>query len=266
METIVGIDVSKNRLDVAVLPQGEAFAVGNDHAGIDELIGRLKTIGADAIALEATGGFETLAVAGLSSAGSTVLVVNPAQVRAYAHAIGRSAETDPIDAAVIAAFVPATKPEIDGGDLLYGGKQQCAKHRSGPTPCAADHACSISPNFSATRMDSKLTLCSSIDVFRALDIVFHGSGGSSMLRNRKAALVIWLRPVYINFGGGTLEAIDGPAEALEYMSERWPVESGQYFKLAKLGCVGALEGYQPAARARQTFVEAAREAGVLFLA
>ncbi|MGO7793208.1 transposase, partial [Rhizobium ruizarguesonis] len=41
-----------------------------------------------------------------------VLVVNPAQVRAYAHAIGRRAKTDPIDAAVIAAFVLATKPEI----------------------------------------------------------------------------------------------------------------------------------------------------------
>ncbi|TAW12603.1 IS110 family RNA-guided transposase, partial [Rhizobium ruizarguesonis] len=85
---------------------------GNDHAGIDELAERLKGIGVDAIALEATGGFEMLAVAGLSAAGLTVLVVNPAQVRAYAHAIGRRAKTDPIDAAVIAAFVLATKPEI----------------------------------------------------------------------------------------------------------------------------------------------------------
>ncbi|TAU62174.1 IS110 family transposase [Rhizobium ruizarguesonis] len=112
MEIVVGIDVSKERLDVAILPQEEVFAVGNDHAGIDELAERLKGIGVDAIALEATGGFEMLAVAGLSAAGLTVLVVNPAQVRAYAHAIGRRAKTDPIDAAVIAAFVLATKPEI----------------------------------------------------------------------------------------------------------------------------------------------------------
>ncbi|MGO7638558.1 IS110 family transposase [Rhizobium leguminosarum] len=112
MEIVVGIDVSKERLDVAILPQGEVFAVGNDHAGIDELVERLKGIGVDAIALEATGGYEMLAVAGLSSAGLTVLVINPAQVRAYAHAIGRRAKTDPIDAAVIAAFVLATKPEI----------------------------------------------------------------------------------------------------------------------------------------------------------
>ncbi|TBB65230.1 IS110 family transposase [Rhizobium ruizarguesonis] len=112
MEIVVGIDVSKERLDVAILPQSEVFAVGNDHAGIDELVERLKGIGVDAIALEATGGYEMLAVAGLSSAGLTVLVVNPAQVRAYAHAIGRRAKTDPIDAAVIAAFVLATKPEV----------------------------------------------------------------------------------------------------------------------------------------------------------
>lgn len=112
MDIIVGIDVCKDRLDVAVLPQGEVFAVGNDHAGIDELVERLGRFSIDAVALEATGGFETLAVAGLSSAGLRVLVVNPAQVRAYAHALGRRAKTDPIDAEVIAAFVAATKPDI----------------------------------------------------------------------------------------------------------------------------------------------------------
>ncbi|KOF12355.1 transposase, partial [Ensifer adhaerens] len=112
MEKIVGIDVSKDRLDVAVWPEAGAFAVGNDDDGIHELLDRLREIRADAIALEATGGFETLAVARLSAAGLTVLVVNPAQVRAYANAIGRKAKTDPIDAQVIAAFVAATKPEI----------------------------------------------------------------------------------------------------------------------------------------------------------
>jgi transposase len=86
--------------------------VANDQAGVDDLASRLKSISADVVALEATGGFETLAVAALSSAGLAVIVVNPAQVRAYANAIGRRAKTDPIDAVVIAAFVMATKPEI----------------------------------------------------------------------------------------------------------------------------------------------------------
>lgn len=112
MDIVVGIDVSKDRLDVAVAPSGEVFQVANDQAGVDDLASRLKSISADVVALEATGGFETLAVAALSSAGLAVIVVNPAQVRSYANAIGRRAKTDPIDAVVIAAFVMATKPEI----------------------------------------------------------------------------------------------------------------------------------------------------------
>jgi transposase len=116
MDIIVGIDVSKDRLDIAVSPSGEVFHVGNSHAGIEALVDRLKAEpcadGTCVVALEATGGFETLAAAELSSAGFTVIVINPAQVRADANAIGRRAKTDPIDAEVIAAFVAATKPEI----------------------------------------------------------------------------------------------------------------------------------------------------------
>ena len=112
MDVIVGIDVSKDRLDVHVQPVGESFFVGNDHAGVDGLIRRLRGAKADIVALEATGGYEMLAAASLSSAGFAVVVVNPAQVRSYAHALGKRAKTDPIDAAVIAAFVAATRPEI----------------------------------------------------------------------------------------------------------------------------------------------------------
>ncbi|WP_234190770.1 IS110 family transposase [Shinella sp. NM-101] len=112
MDVIVGIDVSKERLDVHVLPAGDSFFVGNDHAGVDELARRLTRAKAGIVALEATGGYEMLAAAGLSSTGFAVVVVNPAQVRSYAHALGKRAKTDPIDAAVIAAFVAATSPEI----------------------------------------------------------------------------------------------------------------------------------------------------------
>jgi transposase len=112
MEKIVGIDVSKDWLDVHVLPSGEAFRIGNDHAGMDELINRLEPHAPDVVALEATGGLETVCVGALSAAGLRVIVVNPAQVRSYAGALGKRAKTDPIDAAVIAAFVKATQPEI----------------------------------------------------------------------------------------------------------------------------------------------------------
>lgn len=109
---VIGIDVSKDRLDVHVLPSREAFAVARNGEGISALCERLVPLAADAVALEATGGFETVVAAGLAAAGLPVVVVNPAQVRAFARALGQRAKTDPIDAAVIARFVQATKPVI----------------------------------------------------------------------------------------------------------------------------------------------------------
>jgi transposase len=111
-EIVVGIDVSKLRLDVHVLPAGEAFSVGRDAAGIAVLIRRLEERAPGLVAVEATGGFERLVVANLGAAGLPVVVVNPAQVRAFAQALGKRAKTDPIDAAVIARFALATKPAI----------------------------------------------------------------------------------------------------------------------------------------------------------
>lgn len=106
----VGIDVSKDRLDVAVHPTGQAFAVARDAAGIDALAAHLAPLGVAIVALEATGGYETVVAASLSAAGLPVAVVNPAQVRALAHALGKRAKTDPIDAAVIARFAAMTRP------------------------------------------------------------------------------------------------------------------------------------------------------------
>lgn len=109
---IVGIDVSKDRLDVYVLPSGESLSVTRTGAGVDELVVRLAGRRVTAIALEATGGFESIVSAGLAGAGLPVVIVNPAQVRAFAQALGKRAKTDPIDAQVIARFVEATRPAI----------------------------------------------------------------------------------------------------------------------------------------------------------
>lgn len=110
MESIitVGIDVAKDRLDVAVRPGGEAFTVERNAAGLAQLCGKLGPLAPRIVALEATGGFETVAVAALAAAGLPVVVVNPAQIRAFAKAIGQRAKTDPIDADVIAHFAEAT--------------------------------------------------------------------------------------------------------------------------------------------------------------
>ena len=113
MEAItVGIDVSKDRLDVAVRPDGATFVVERNGAGLDDLVARLAALRPFRIGLEATGGFETVVTAALAGAGLPVVVVNPAQVRAFATALGQRAKTDPIDAAVIAHFVEATRPEL----------------------------------------------------------------------------------------------------------------------------------------------------------
>jgi transposase len=109
---VVGIDVSKERLDVHVRPSAEAFFVKRDGEGIAALAVRLAALAPAAIAVEATGGFETVVAAGLAGAGLPVVVVNPAQVRAFAQALGQRAKSDPIDAAVIARFAEATKPAI----------------------------------------------------------------------------------------------------------------------------------------------------------
>lgn len=108
--TIVGIDVSKDRLDVAVRPNGEVFTIERNPVGLEQLTLRLEVMCPDLVALEATGGFETIVAAALAAARLPVVVVNPAQIRAFARAIGQRAKTDPIDAAVIAHFAEATRP------------------------------------------------------------------------------------------------------------------------------------------------------------
>ncbi len=108
----VGVDVSKDRLDVHVRPSAEAFVVARDGKGLEELVERLRTLAPHLIAVEATGGFETIVAAAVAGAGLPLVVVNPAQVRHFAQAVGKRAKTDPIDAAVIAHFVEAVKPEL----------------------------------------------------------------------------------------------------------------------------------------------------------
>jgi transposase len=108
---IVGIDVSKDRLDVVARPSGETFAVDRNAIGVEKLVARLRELSPHIVALEATGGFETVVAASLGAADLPVAVVNPAQIRAFAKAIGQRAKTDPIDAGVIAHFAEATNLE-----------------------------------------------------------------------------------------------------------------------------------------------------------
>lgn len=114
---VIGIDVAKDKLDVAIRRNGSAdgkpYTVTRDDAGLEELVARLRALGSiKAVGVEATGGYESLVAMALAAANLPVAVVNPAQVRDFAKALGKRAKTDPIDAGVIAHFLEATKPEI----------------------------------------------------------------------------------------------------------------------------------------------------------
>lgn len=110
--TFVGIDVSKDRLDIAILPSQDSFAVQRDSGGLDALVERLKALAPELIVLEATGGFEQVVAATLAGANLPVVVVNPRQIRDFARALGRLAKTDKVDAAVIALFAERVRPPL----------------------------------------------------------------------------------------------------------------------------------------------------------
>jgi transposase len=105
MLSFCGIDVSKDRLDVMVLPGQQSFAVRNDAAGWAELIARLRGFTIAAIGLEASGGYERGAMRALLAAGLPACQVNPFKLRQFARASGVLAKNDPLDTRMIASFV-----------------------------------------------------------------------------------------------------------------------------------------------------------------
>lgn len=111
-ELFIGIDVSQLNLDVNLLPDGQNQRFANNEAGIAQLLKFVKAADPALIVLESTGGLETLAVSILSAQQYPVVVVNARQVRDFAKATGKLAKTDKIDAAVIAEFARALRPEV----------------------------------------------------------------------------------------------------------------------------------------------------------
>jgi transposase len=108
----IGIDVSKNVLDIAVHETRETWSVTNNNAGCAALVIKLRELKPTSIVLEATGGFGTLVTATLSAAELPVIVVNPRQVRDFAKATGQLAKTDRLDCLVLAHFAAAIDPPL----------------------------------------------------------------------------------------------------------------------------------------------------------
>jgi len=120
----VGIDVSKDRLDVAVLGKERVWQVENTQEGIVQLVQRLEELQPELIVVEATGGYQRAVVEALFWAGLAVAVVNPARVRQFARAYGLLAKTDKLDAQVLAVFGQKVQPR------RYESKSEAGKHLS----------------------------------------------------------------------------------------------------------------------------------------
>ena len=101
---VVGIDVSKENLDVFVVASEQARRVTNAAAGHAELVGWLKSLGVTIAVMEASGGYERTVACTLQRAGFAVRIVDPRRVRHFAKAAGRLAKNDRIDARIIAEF------------------------------------------------------------------------------------------------------------------------------------------------------------------
>ena len=108
----IGIDVSKQWLDVATLPERETRRFSNDGAGQEQLGAWLIQLAPELIVMEATGGFETRVATALAAEGLALAVVNPRHVRDFARAFGILAKTDRIDASVLAAFAEKVHPPV----------------------------------------------------------------------------------------------------------------------------------------------------------
>ena len=111
VEKFVGIDVSKSTLDVCIEPAVKTLHVTYDEAGIKQIVVCLKEINPAFIVMEATGGLEIRIATELASKGLPVAVINPRQARDFAKATGQLAKTDQVDAAVLAAFAKALRPQ-----------------------------------------------------------------------------------------------------------------------------------------------------------
>lgn len=118
---LIGVDVSKDHLDVAVRPTKESRRFANDPAGIDALVAWAQPFAAERIVFESTGHYQKQAVGALLAAALPAVVVNARQVRDFAKALGQLAKTDTIDAGVLAHFgevVPTTVRPLESQEIL----------------------------------------------------------------------------------------------------------------------------------------------------
>jgi transposase len=111
-QIFIGIDVSKDKLDVHVRPADQSWSTANEGKAVAVLVARLAELKPTLIVLEATGGLERRALAQLLAAKLPAVAVNPKRVRDFAKADGYLAKTDALDARILALFADRMRPEV----------------------------------------------------------------------------------------------------------------------------------------------------------
>ncbi|WP_238333549.1 IS110 family transposase, partial [Luteimonas marina] len=132
----IGIDVSKASLAVCLLPQAQQLSLPNTADGHARLRALLADRPVGNVLLEATGGYERPLMRALAVAGIPVTRINPRRARAFADAMGKTAKTDPIDAALLARMAelvcapsPALEPEREALRELVQRREQLVRQR-----------------------------------------------------------------------------------------------------------------------------------------
>lgn len=110
-ETFVGIDVSKDFLDVASSHEAGVARFENSDSGVARLLEHLKPFEVALVVMEATGGYQQLALASLVNAGLPAVAMNPRQIRDFARSLGKLEKTDQVDARVLALYAERVRPE-----------------------------------------------------------------------------------------------------------------------------------------------------------
>jgi transposase len=137
-EITIGIDISKETVDVFLHPEGIACQFPNDKQGHGKLIAWARPSQPTRIVFEATGRYHRGLEMALGKAGLPAVKINPLQARRFAEATGKRAKTDPIDARMLALFgatlrpdVPAAKDEtIDTLSELLSARRGLVKDRT----------------------------------------------------------------------------------------------------------------------------------------
>jgi len=109
----VGVDVSKNWLDIHIHPKNEFFRISNCFIGINKLLQTLSAYNIERIVCESSGGYENLLLNLCTEAQYKIWQVDPKRIKAFIVSEGVKAKTDKIDAKMIALFASQKEPKYD---------------------------------------------------------------------------------------------------------------------------------------------------------